>query len=91
MDVGQYWEKQAFAVEALFGSGEHVAMFGCFTYKSFVLGKVVTSPFAIFAKVANGRCTYLQFMEDTFATGASFRSGGSWTFQSNPNGGVITT
>jgi hypothetical protein len=25
-------------------------------------------------------------MEDTFATGASFRSGGTWTFQSNPNG-----
>jgi ketosteroid isomerase-like protein len=90
VDVGRYWEKQAFAVEALFGSGEHVAMFGRFTYKSIVLGKVVTSPFAIFAKVANGRCTYLQFMEDTFATGASFRSGGSWTFQSNPNGEVIT-
>ena len=90
VDVGRYWEKQAFAVEALFGSGEHVAMFGRFTYKSIVLGKVVTSPFAIFARVADGRCTYLQFMEDTFATGASFRSGGSWTFQSNPNGEVIT-
>jgi len=55
-----------------------------------VLGKVVTSPFAIFARVANGRCTYLQFMEDTFATGTSFRSGGSWTFKSNPSGEVIT-
>jgi hypothetical protein len=33
VDVGRYWEKQAFAVEALFGSGENVAMFGRFTYK----------------------------------------------------------
>jgi uncharacterized protein len=28
----------------------------------------------------------IQFMEDTFATGASFRSGGSWIFQGNPDG-----
>jgi hypothetical protein len=28
----------------------------------------------------------MQFMEDTFATGASFRSAGKWTFRSNPNG-----
>jgi hypothetical protein len=61
-------------------------MFGRFTYKSIVLSKVVTTPFAVFAKVEQGLCTYLQFMEDTFATGASFRSGGTWRFQSNPNG-----
>jgi hypothetical protein len=40
----------------------------------------------IFGRVSDGRCTYLQFMEDTFATAASFRSGGSWIFQSNPSG-----
>jgi hypothetical protein len=57
-----------------------------FAYKSTILSRVVTSPFAVFAKCQDGRCSYLQFMEDTFATGASFRSGGTWTFQSNPNG-----
>ena len=46
----------------------------------------MTSPFAVFAKVKDGKCTYMLFMEDTFATGASFRSGGSWTFHSNPDG-----
>lgn len=61
-------------------------MFGRFTYKSAVLSKVVTTPFAVFAKVEQGLCTYLQFMEDTFATGASFRSGGNWIFQSDPSG-----
>jgi hypothetical protein len=90
VDVGRYWETQAFETEALFSSGENVAMFGRFTYKSKMLAKVVTSPFAIFAKVTDGRCTYMQFMEDTFATGASFRSGGSWTFRSNPNGEEVT-
>jgi ketosteroid isomerase-like protein len=86
VDVGRYWEVVSFEIEALFGSETYAAMFGRFTYRSTVLSKLVTSPFAVFAKVEEGRCTYLQFMEDTFATGASFRSGGSWTFQSNPNG-----
>lgn len=90
VDVGRYWERQAFEIDALFGSGEHAAMFGRFTYKSVVLSKVVTSPFAIFAKVSDERCNYLQFMEDTLATSTSFRSGGSWTFHSNPNGEEIT-
>jgi uncharacterized protein len=85
-DVGRYWAVQSFEPEALFGDDGHAAMFGRFTYKSAVLAKVVTSPFAVFAKCKEGRCHYLQFMEDTFATGASFREGGIWTFQSNPNG-----
>jgi uncharacterized protein len=86
VDVGRYWEVQSFEREALFGSDVHAALFGRFTYRSTVLSKVVTTPFAVFAKVEQGLCNYLQFMEDTFATGASFRSGGSWTFESNPDG-----
>jgi uncharacterized protein len=85
-DVARYWQVKSFQSEALFGSEECAAMFGRFTYRSTMLGKTVTSPFAVFARCENGRCIYLQFMEDTFATSASFRSGGSWTFESNPNG-----
>ncbi len=90
VDVGRYWEKLSFQDEALFGSGECAAMFGRFTYRSRVLAKTVTSPFAVFAKVRDGRCFHLQFMEDTLATSASFRSGGAWTFRSNPNGDEVT-
>ena len=90
VDVGRFWQVQAFEPEALFGSDTYAAMFGRFAYKSTVLSKVVTSPFAVFAKFKDGRCSYLQFMEDTFATGASFRSGGNWTFQSDPNGTSVT-
>jgi hypothetical protein len=85
-DVSRHWKVQSFEPEALFGADGYAAMIGRFTYKSAVLSKVVTSPFAVFAKCKDGRCSYLQFMEDTFATGTSFRSGGTWAFQSNPNG-----
>ena len=90
VDVGRYWEVLSFETIALFGSERYAAMFGKFTYKSTVLKKVVTSPFAVFAECNNGRCIYLQFMEDTLATSASFRSGGSWTFKSNPNGEQVS-
>jgi len=69
----------------MFGSEDAAAMFGRFSYKSAVLSKVVTSPFAAFARIAKGRCTYLQFMEDMFATAASVR----WIFRSDPGGGDL--
>jgi hypothetical protein len=65
------------------------AIFGRFTYRSRVMSKLVTTPFAVFAKVKDERCYYLQFMEDTLATSASFRSGGQWTFRSNQEGGEV--
>jgi hypothetical protein len=77
----QRWENQAFNVTTMFASGENVAIFGDFRYKSHSLGKVVTSPFAILVKVVEGKVTYLQFLEDSYATAASFRADGSWTVQ----------
>ena len=87
VDVGRYWEVISFEPQAAFGSGEYAAMFGRFTYRSTVM--LVTTPFAVFAKVKDGRCYYLQFMEDSLATSASFKSGGQWTFRSNPDGGEV--
>ena len=75
------WENQAFNVTTMFASGENVAVFGDYRYKSHSLGKVVSSPFSILAKVVDGKVSYLQFLEDSYATAASFRSGGSWTVQ----------
>ena len=84
--VGRFWRSEAFEVEELFGTGENVAVFGWFTYRSTTLGKSVTSPFAILAKVVAGRITFMQFMEDTFATAASFREGGTAVYRSDPDG-----
>jgi hypothetical protein len=89
VDVGRYWQVISFAPEAVFGSGEYAAMFGRFTYRSTVTKKLVTTRFAVFAKVKDGRCYYLQFLEDTLATSASLKSGGQWTFRSNPDGGEV--
>ena len=75
------WENQAFNVTAMFACDENVAVFGDFRYKSHSLGQVVSSPFSIHVKVVDGKVTYLQFQEDTYATGASFRKSGSWTVQ----------
>jgi uncharacterized protein len=79
------WENQAFNVATMFGSDENVAVFGDFRYKSKSLGKVVSSPFSILVKVIDGRVTYLQFLEDSYATAASFRKSGSWTVQTEPD------
>ena len=78
------WENQAFKVTTMFASGENVAVFGDFRYKSNSLGKVVTSPFSILVKVFDGKVTYLQFFEDSYATAASFRKDGSWIVQTEP-------
>jgi len=45
----------------------------------------VSSPFSIFLKVVDGQVTYLQFLEDSYATASSFRKSGSWTVQTEPD------
>jgi len=90
MDVARFWKNEDFKIEAQFDDGTNLAVFGRFTYRSVTLGKAVTSPFAVYAKVRDGRVYYFQFMEDTLATAASFRTGGTWTFKSDPNGGEVT-
>jgi uncharacterized protein len=79
------WENQAFNVTAMFGDDQNVAVFGDFQYKSNSLGKVVTSPFSIHARVTDGKVTYVQFLEDTYATAGSFRKDGTWTVQTEPD------
>jgi uncharacterized protein len=78
------WENQAFNVAAMFGDDENVAVFGDFRYKSYSLDKVVSSPFSIHVKVKDGKVTFIQFLEDSYATAASFRKEGSWTMQTEP-------
>ena len=78
------WENQAFNVTTMFASGENVAVFGDFRYKSHSLGKVVSSPFSILVKVVEGMVTYVQYLEDSYATAASFRQDGSWIVQTEP-------
>ncbi len=86
--VAQYWDILDFKVSDKFASGENVAVFGRFTYRSKAVGNTFTSPFAILAKVNNGKITYFQFMEDTYASAGSFRSSGKWLVKTDPAKGA---
>ena len=88
--VGRYWQNEGFEVEDTFEAEGRAAVFGRFTYRSATLGKAVTSPFAILAHVRDGQVTHMQFMEDTFGTAATFRSGGTATFRADPDGGEVS-
>jgi len=88
-DVNRYWSNENFEISDWIEQDGTVAAFGTFTYRSTVLGKEVTSAVAIMAKVVDEKVTYMRFMEDTFATARSFRSGGTWTIQANPDGTTI--
>lgn len=88
-ELNTFWMIEDLEVQDAFGEGENVAIFGTFTTHSVKLDKKFTSPFVFFAKVKNGLVTYMQYMEDTFGTGSTFRSGGTWKFQSNPAGGEV--
>jgi len=88
--VGRYWTNEGFEIEDRFEGEGRAAVFGRFTYRSTTLGKAVTSPFALLAHVQDGRVTYMQFMEDTFGTAQSFRSGGTATYRSDPEGGEVS-
>jgi uncharacterized protein len=81
-----WWANEHFDPTDIVGDDDRAAVFGTFRYRSHTLDKVVTSPFAILVRVADGLITYLQFMEDTYATAASFRSAGSWTVHGDPSG-----
>jgi ketosteroid isomerase-like protein len=84
--IAKWWTIENVALTDLFGEGENVAVFGRFTYRSVSLGKAVTSPFSIHAKVRGGRIVYFQFMDDTFVSARSFRPGGKWTIKTDPDG-----
>jgi uncharacterized protein len=88
-DVARFWNVDSFTPEDIFGEGDKVAVFGRFTYTSAKMRKTVTSPFAILFRLKGDKVQYMQFMEDTFCTASSFRSGGTWKFQSDPNGGEV--
>jgi hypothetical protein len=89
-DLNTFWTIETFDIQQIFGEGENVAVFGSFTVHSVKLDKTFVSPFSVFAKVKDGLVTYMQYMEDTFGTGSTFRSGGIWTFQGNPDGSEVS-
>lgn len=89
IDVGRYWTTNDFQIQDSFESETGAAVFGTFTYTSTVLARMVTSPFAVLARGRDGKLSYVQFMEDTFATVRSFRDSGEYLIKASPDGSEI--
>lgn len=102
VNVARHWAVEDFAVQSIFGDnhpleeGEgngagdgNVAVFGTMTLRGRVTGIAKTSPFAIWCRVDRkaGKVVFMQFMEDTFATAATFEKGGEKVYRADPEGG----
>jgi uncharacterized protein len=90
VDVGRYWAVESFDLGTVFGSGDacrdlrqiHLPLYGA--------PQASNHAIPVYARIEDGLCSYLQFMADTIATTASFRSGGAWLIKSNPEGQEIS-
>lgn len=80
-NVGTYWNVDDFQITDMLAEDKTVAVFGQFTYTSVHAKNTFTSPFSIKAIVEDGLIQYFQFMEDTYASAASFRVDGHWNIQ----------
>jgi hypothetical protein len=80
------WKTLDFKVTDTIEQGNRVAFFGSFTYKSNTTGKEITSPFSLLARFEEDKVAYVQFLEDSYGTAGSFKTGGTTRFHSDPSG-----
>jgi uncharacterized protein len=74
--ANKIWVNEDSKIHVCFDDGENFAAFGQMPYRSKSLGKMFTSPFSVWAKVADGKVTYVQYLEDTLQSTTSFKQGG---------------
>jgi ketosteroid isomerase-like protein len=82
----RFWKTLDFKITDTIEQDSRVAFFGSFTYKSNVTGKEITSPFALLARFEGDKVAYIQFLEDSYGTAGSFKTGGATRFHSDPSG-----
>jgi ketosteroid isomerase-like protein len=84
--IQRFWKTLDFKVTDILEQGDRVAFFGSFTYKSNTTRKEITSPFGLLARFEGDKVAYIQFLEDSYGTAGSFKTGGSTRFHSDPLG-----
>jgi hypothetical protein len=84
--IQRFWKTLDFKVTDTIEQGNRVAIFGSFTYKSNVTGREITSPFGLLARFEGEKVAYVQFLEDSYGTAGSFKTGGATRFHSDPSG-----
>lgn len=83
--IQSFWKTLDFKITDTIEQGNRVAFFGSFSYKSNTTGKEITSPFSLLARFEGDQVAYLQFLEDSYGTAGSFRTGGATRFRSDPS------
>jgi ketosteroid isomerase-like protein len=84
--IQRFWKTLDFKVTDTIEQGSRVAFFGSFTYESNATGKEITSPFGLLARFEGDKVAYVQFLEDSYGTAGSFKTGGTTRFHSDPSG-----
>ncbi len=84
--IQRFWKTLDFKVTDTIEQGSRVALFGSFTYKSNATGREITSPFGLLARFEEDKVAYVQFLEDSYGTAGSFKTGGATRFHSDPTG-----
>jgi ketosteroid isomerase-like protein len=84
--IQRFWKTLDFKVTDTIEQGSRVAFFGSFTYKSNVTGKEITSPFSLLGRFEGDKVACVQFLEDSYGTAGSFKTGGTTRFHSDPSG-----
>ena len=87
--INRFWKTLEFKVTDTIEQGSRVAVFGSFTYKSNATGKEITSPFGLLARFEGNKVAYVQFLEDSYGTAGSFKTGGATRFHSDPSGSEV--
>ena len=85
-EIQRFWKTLDFQVTDTIEQGSRVALFGSFTYQSNATGKAITSPFGLLARFEGDKVAYIQFLEDSYGTAGSFKTGGATRFHSDPSG-----
>jgi uncharacterized protein len=84
--IRRFWKTLDFKITDTIEQGDRVALFGSFTYRSNATGRDITSPFGLLARFEGDKVAYIQFLEDSFGTAGSFKTGGITRFHSDPLG-----
>jgi uncharacterized protein len=74
--IQRFWKTLDLKVTDSIEQGSRVALFGSLTYKLNVTGKEITSPFGLLARFEGDKVGYVQFLEDSYGTAGSFKTGG---------------
>ena len=84
--IQRFWKTLDFNVTDALEQGNRVALFGSFTYRSNMTGREIRSPFGLLARFEGDKVAYVQFLEDSYGTAGSFKTGGATRFHSDPSG-----